>query len=254
MIKTLAILLMTTITLYGQSITYSSLNAHSHNDYLNKRPFWNAYEHQFGSIEADIHARGDSLYVAHSEEEIDVTKTLQKLYLQPIAAICQKKEGAIYEDKAARLVLLIDLKTAYRPTLTALIKALDPYRDYLYPKGKVQVIVSGNTPPPNLFRLYPNFIFFDGRPTIAYTSEQLRRVGMISQSFKHYSNWKGEGEMDPADKTRLAEVISQVQKLDKPFRLWATPDTPEAWASLMSLNLNYINTDQIEGLARFLAK
>ena len=44
---------------------YSTLNAHSHNDYENKTPFWLAYNSHFGSIEADIWAVKDDLYVAH---------------------------------------------------------------------------------------------------------------------------------------------------------------------------------------------
>jgi hypothetical protein len=38
----------------GQPITYAVSNAHSHNDYEQKIPFWIAYNHGFGSIEADI--------------------------------------------------------------------------------------------------------------------------------------------------------------------------------------------------------
>lgn len=38
----------------GQPNLYSTINAHSHNDYENPIPFHTAYDNTFGSIEADI--------------------------------------------------------------------------------------------------------------------------------------------------------------------------------------------------------
>lgn len=39
---------------YGQPLSYSTSNAHSHNDYEQDFPFWNAWKQGFGSVEADI--------------------------------------------------------------------------------------------------------------------------------------------------------------------------------------------------------
>ncbi|HEY9363863.1 MAG TPA: hypothetical protein VIQ00_11410, partial [Chitinophagaceae bacterium] len=65
----------------AQSQTYIASNAHSHNDYLNSKPFTRAYEAGFGSIEADIFPVNDTLYVAHSKKEIQVQRTMKSLYL-----------------------------------------------------------------------------------------------------------------------------------------------------------------------------
>jgi len=56
--------------------------AHAHNDYLHERPLLDALDHQFRSIEADVFARGDSLYVAHNQRDIRPGKTLA-LRLRP---------------------------------------------------------------------------------------------------------------------------------------------------------------------------
>ena len=75
------------IALSSVNAQYSTLNAHSHNDYVNKVPFWMAYNNHFGSIETDIWAAGNELLVAHSRAEIKPENKLDSLYLQPIVKI-----------------------------------------------------------------------------------------------------------------------------------------------------------------------
>src|SRR5690606_22966752 len=92
--------------------SYTSAQAHSHNDYEQKRPFWEAYEQQFGSIEADLFLVNDSLYAAHNRQDIKADRTFRRLYLLPILKQAQKYEGSVYAQKDLQLQLLIDLKTS----------------------------------------------------------------------------------------------------------------------------------------------
>jgi hypothetical protein len=238
----------------SQEAKYSVKNAHSHNDYEQKNPFFEAYNQGFGSIEADVHLVNATLYVAHDAHEVKVGRTLQSLYLKPLAEKYRRNNRHIYPDKSHALVLLIDLKTGYQETLPALLKALKPYRNMLMPKGNVQVVISGNTPPPAQFADYPNYLYFDGRPENSYTPDQNKRLGMISQSFRKYSQWKGQGEIPEEDKARLQMVVDQVHSQNKRIRFWATPDTESAWRLMMDLNADYINTDSIQALSTFLQK
>ena len=48
-------------------------------------PFTLAYQHQFGSVEADVHLRNDTLFVAHDDKDISADRTFDTLYLQQIA-------------------------------------------------------------------------------------------------------------------------------------------------------------------------
>jgi alkaline phosphatase len=45
----------------GQTIYYTTENAHSHNDYEQQIHCWMAYDQGFGSIEADIFLRNSDL-------------------------------------------------------------------------------------------------------------------------------------------------------------------------------------------------
>ncbi|MCD8538541.1 MAG: hypothetical protein LRY55_01360 [Leadbetterella sp.] len=124
---------------------YTPANAHSHNDYLQILPFRLAYEQGFGSVEADLFLKNDSLFVAHEYREIEPARTFEALYLHPVVEICRKNGGTIYPDKSRQLQLLIDLKTGYKQTLPALIKVLEPYQQYLS-RGTVKVVISGSNP------------------------------------------------------------------------------------------------------------
>src|SRR5215217_4940425 len=186
---------------FSQNIkAYTTAQAHSHNDYTRKKPFYDAYEQQFGSMEADLYLVDDSLFVAHEVKEINPKRTFTALYLNPIIEQTQKNNGHIYPQQNVRMQLLVDLKTSGPETLAALVKLLEPHRRLFAPSGSVKIVISGNVPDPAKFGDYPSYIFFDGRPENSYTTEQLKRIGLISQNFQKYSKWNGEGPIPEKEK------------------------------------------------------
>jgi hypothetical protein len=252
LVRILVLLLFSTNLPAQRITTYSTAQAHSHNDYEHDRPFMEAYLQQFGSIEADLFLVNDSLYTAHNKVDIKPERTFSKLYLEPILAQIKKNDGHIYPQKDLELQLLIDLKTPAEETLTALVNLLKPYESFFAPKGTVKIVISGNTPSPETFEKYPTFIFYDGRPEITYTPDQLKRIGLISQSFQKYTKWNGEGDLLEKDKKNLSKVIDQTHKLDKKIRFWATPDNIHTWKTMMSLQVDYLNTDKVIQMGDYL--
>lgn len=240
------------VTAAQSQIIYSPAQAHSHNDYEQTIPFWQAYDQQFGSIEADIYARGGQLYVAHDSADITPTRTLEALYIKPIADKIRANKGRIYADADYGLQWLIDLKTPAHVSLPLLVKALSPYPDVFGSGGKVRVVVSGNVPTPNEFAIYPDWIQFDGRPDVAYTTQQLAHVGLISQDFTTYTRWNGKGLIVKKERATIQQVIQRVHQQGKKIRFWATPDNVNTWKTLMNLGVDYVNTDQIASLGQFL--
>jgi hypothetical protein len=249
---TLFVLLFAPLAFTQNIKAYTTAQAHSHNDYTRKKPFFDAYEQQFGSIEADLFLVDDSLYVAHDQKEINRKRTFAALYLQPILEQTQKNGGNIYPQQNVPLQLLIDLKTSGPETLAALVKLLDPHKQIFAPSGSVKIVISGNLPAPAQFGEYPSYIFFDGRPENTYTPEQLKRIGLISQSFQKYSKWNGEGPLTEKEKKILQKVIGQVHDSGKKVRLWATPDNINSWRTLMSMGVDYLNTDKVREMGDYL--
>lgn len=229
--------------------TYTSADAHSHNDYEQANPFSTAYQHKFGSIEADIWLKDGNLYVAHDAKDIQSSRTLSSLYLDPINKLLASGKS-IYPDQQ-KMQLLIDIKTEAISTLDALVKLLQSYPSIIKNK-KIIIAVSGNRPQPDHYTDYPSFIYFDGRPTEVYNKASLKKVALISEAFYKFSLWKGEGRIKEEEKNKMLQAVEASHQLKKPFRFWATPDTEEAWKLLMETKADFINTDHIELLSSFL--
>ncbi|MHC0446420.1 alkaline phosphatase [Flavobacterium sp. 3-218] len=215
------------------------VKVHSHNDYNNTIPFWDAYSNGATSIEADIFLKDNNLYVAHDKESITASRTLEELYLKPLETALKMNY-----KKGNQLFLLIDLKTEAEPTLNKLISILKKYETITSNKD-VKIIISGNRPEPSTYIKYPSFIFFDFQEIDKTISkENWEKVAMISVDFKKYSVWNGLGRLTHEDYNRVSSVIAKAKTLNKPFRFWGCPDTKSSWKAFLNLGVDIINTDK----------
>ena len=254
-------LLYSTLLILGLCIAtqaqYTTLNAHSHNDYSQKTPFFLAYNAHFGSIEADIWAVDGVLFVSHNRTAITPERTLDSLYIQPIVRNFKANNGKVWGDHNGTFQLLIDLKTAVIPTLPLLVDALKKYPTVFDPavnKNAIHVVITGNRPVPADFDKYPTFIFFDGYFNVKYDARQLKRVAMYSENLKFFTLWNGKEAMKEKDETRLIQVIDSVHGINNKVRFWNAPDTESAWDQFKKLKVDYINTDHIQELTDYLNK
>jgi hypothetical protein len=68
--------------------------AHAHNDYEHDRPLFDALEHGFTSVEADVWLVDGELRVAHDLEDAKPGVTLESLYLDPLDGWCGTRATA----------------------------------------------------------------------------------------------------------------------------------------------------------------
>jgi Glycerophosphoryl diester phosphodiesterase family len=242
-----------TIKLSGQVIYYTTQNAHSHNDYEQKIPYRMAYDEEFGSIEADIFLLDSGLTVAHDEGELKYKRSFSKLYLENIDSCLHKNGGYPYRDSSRYLQLLIDIKTDSIQTLKKLIFLLQQFPAIIHNRH-IYIVITGNRPDPDSFSNYPDFIWFDGVLSRSYTRKQLAKIKMLSDDFKYYSHWRGEGLIPAKDIEILSALISKAHLDGIPVRFWDAPDFSNAWKQLMELQVDYINTDHISALSQYLLK
>ena len=245
------------IILYSLSAQYTTLNAHSHNDYENDTPFWLAFNNHFGSIETDIWAIDGELLVAHYRSETKPERSLDSLYIQPIVRTFRQNKGKAWADNSSTFQLLIDLKTDVTPTLPMLIEKLNQYPDVFNPgknKSAVHIVISGNRPDPSEFNMYPRFIYFDGLLNLNYDKKQLKRIPLYSENLKKFTSWNGTGDIPEKEKIRLQSVIDSVHSVNKKIRFWNAPDDVNAWSTFINMGIDYINTDHINMLADYLNK
>lgn len=220
---------------HNQLLAQNNYPIHSHNDYKQEFPFWNAYINKAASIEIDLFLKNEQLFVTHSEDEIITENTLEFLYLEPI-----NKLEAIHNLR--ELQLLIDIKSEAYTTLYKVIEVLKEYPN-LFENKKIQVVISGNRPKPKDYPNYPDFIKFDHQNLDDLNEIDLTKVALISVDYKDYAVWNGYGRMTTADLDNVKSAIKKAHDTGKPFRFWATPDTKTAWTYFAKLDVDFINTD-----------
>jgi hypothetical protein len=228
-------------------------NAHSHNDYLRARPFMEAWDNNFGSIEADLFLVDGELYVAHTRREITPERTFDALYLAPLLGRIEAGGGRVY-PRGGKLQLLIDLKTSGE-TLRALEQKLRPVRhlfDTTANPDAVRLVISGGMPSPDEFASYDTIFFFDGRAANTYTPAQEQRVAFYSSPLSDFSRWDGGEAMPAAEMEKIAEFVESIHAKGKRVRFWGCPDTPLCWQTFADLGVDYLNTDRPADLAKFL--
>jgi alkaline phosphatase len=242
--------LINTIQLFAQPKKYTTANAHSHNDYEQANPFYEAWENGFGSIEADIFLQYDKLLVAHEQKELNNTRTLQSLYLDPLKKVIEKNDGFPYADKNKQLQLLVDVKTDSIKTLNKLVEILKNYPSIIN-CNKIKITISGNRPSAEKFITYPSYIYFDGVLSKDYSAKALSKIVMLSDDFKSYSLWNGNDSILKNDWQILEMAIVKAHQLKKKVRFWDAPDNENSWQIFMRVKVDYINTDHIKELAQF---
>jgi alkaline phosphatase len=231
--------------------TLNSSRIFAHNDYARPIPFYTAYELQVGFIEADVFLIEDEVLIAHHKHEIQKGKTLEALYLEPLLKAVQTNRGSVYKDPLVNLTLMIDLKTDGVSTLKAVVNDLEKYK-VLTSCPSLHFMISGNVPDPNKWFEFPPYITFDGRPGIRYTSEQLKRISMISTNFRDHASWNGQGQIPDEELKKIRKLMEEVHTKGKQIRFWATPDFENAWKELMRVNMDVIVTDDVVALDQFL--
>ncbi len=252
------LLLFSLQTVRSQSIPLP--NAFAHNDYCHPHPLFDALDNGYTNIEADIFLEEGDLIVAHYYPFFRDEKTLETLYLKPLAQLIAKNNGQVYQGYNAPVVLLIDIKTGANNTYAALKPLLEKYRDILsvYDHGKVvqkaiTIVLSGHKP----------FKMIKAEETrLAFIDEDLCKTGtdttaanvykLASCKYSKLLSWTGHGELSGVERTRLCNYVNMAHKFGKKVRLWASPENNTVWKELLRCGVDLINTDQLVALKNFL--
>ncbi|MCC9152915.1 phosphatidylinositol-specific phospholipase C/glycerophosphodiester phosphodiesterase family protein [Streptomyces parvulus] len=239
--------------------------AHAHNDYEHPRPLLDALDHRFGSVEADIYLVEGQLLVAHDPEDLDPTRTLESLYLAPLAARVRAHHGRVYRRDRRALQLLVDIKTEGAATYLELDRQLRRYghlfTSYAHGRvlpGAVTAVVSGDRAaraPMEAQRT--RRAFYDGRLADLGTSAPASFVPLISDNWTLNFTWQGVGAFPDAERRRLRSIVGTAHARGQRVRFWATPDIAgpardAVWTELVAAGVDHLNTDDLAGLEAFL--
>ncbi|MGW2704937.1 phosphatidylinositol-specific phospholipase C/glycerophosphodiester phosphodiesterase family protein [Streptomyces sp. NPDC001340] len=240
-------------------------HAHAHNDYEHPRPLSDALGHRFGSVEADIFLVGDQLLIGHDSSELDPTRTLESLYLDPLAARVKANHGSVYRGWRQPLQLLIDIKTEGSSTYLELDRHLrcHPQLFTRYAHGRVHpgpvtAVISGD----RAARLpmeaqTERRAFYDGRLADLGTAAPASFAPLISDNWTLNFTWLGARPFPDGERQKLRDITGAAHARGQQIRFWATPDTAGAarnalWTELLAGGVDYLNTDDLAGLEAFL--
>lgn len=250
------LLLALALTCCGAAAAQPPVLIHSHNDYAQRVPFYQAYAQQVSSIEADVFLHDGQLLVGHDVEDLRADMTFEALYVEPIVTLFARNGGRAFRDSDQTLQLMVELKSETDPTLRAVAALLGRWPEVFDPEvnpAAVRVAVTGRVPAPEAFDRYPRFLGFDGAWDADYTPEQLERIALISTNFRDFSQWNGKGTIIPAEKERLEQVIDRAHEQGKPVRFWNAPEGTTVYYTFYDMGIDYINTDEPEVCAAFFA-
>jgi hypothetical protein len=251
------VILATSSSLRAAEPSLLITQAHAHNDYMHERPLFDALDHGFCSVEADIYLVDGQLLVAHERSEVKPERTLQALYLDPLRERTKRYNGRIYPG-CPEFTLLIDLKQDWRTLYPALRSVLTNYADMVttFREGAKQsnavlVIITGNRDKRMFAGETVRYAAYDGELGDLETNPSASLVPWISASWSSRFHWSGDGTIPAAELDQVKAIVAQAHKQGRRVRFWGSPDNPNFWQTIYVGGVDLINTDDLAGVEQF---
>lgn len=235
--------------------------AHSHNDYEQVRPLLDALDQGFCSVEADVWLVEGRLLVAHDLKDAKPGRTLEALYLDPLAARVKQNGGRVFPHGPA-FTLMIDVKSDATNTYRALTVLLERHASMLTRFGAdrtetnaVTIIVSGHRARDLMLTETSRLAAYDGRLADLNSTASPHFIPWISDNWTQHFQWRAraeDGSFPELERTKLRELAGKAHAQGRRLRLWATPDQPVMWKELRDAGVDLINTDRLKELSGFL--
>ncbi len=246
------------VTNWAVAVAGPLSRAHSHNDYEQKRPLFDALDQGFCSVEADIYLVGGKLLVAHNRQDVKPDRTLQTLYLDPLRERVRTHGGRIYPN-GPEVTLLIDIKADAAGTYAVLREVLAGYSGMLTrftptnsTPGAVTVILSGDRPTELVASEAVRWCGIDGRFAELGTNPPASLVPLVSDSWKTHFDWFKDGKLAETDRRKLHNLVGHAHREGRKIRFWGAQDQPYVWRELDEAGVDFINTDKLAELRAFL--
>ncbi len=232
--------------------------AHAHNDYEHRRPLLDALDCGFCSVEADIFLVDGELLVAHSRLGLKKERTLDRLYLEPLAERVKANGGSVYARRAP-FTLLIDIKengAAIYPVLKEKLHRFAPictrYTGTNVIAGAITVVLSGDRPVELVKADGDRDCALDGPIEALDQNWPVTLAPLVSASWESLFEWRGKGLFPKDQQERLHHLIQQSRQQGRRLRFWAVPDRPELWNVVYWSGVDLVNTDRLPQLRDFL--
>ncbi len=225
-------------------------HAHAHNDYEHVHPLFDALDHGFCSVEADIFLVNGKLLVAHDLSRTKPQRTLQALYLDPLRERVVNNGGQVFPN-GPEFTLLIDLKQDWRTLYPALRATLTTFRDGVKQTNAILVIITGKRGETMFTGKTIRYAALDGSLPDLKTNPSPLLVPWISADWRSVFHWNGSGAMPAAERQQLNSIVRRAHEQGRQVRFWDAPDFPNFWRTARAAGVDLINTDDLAGAGKF---
>ena len=228
-----------------KTIPYS----HAHNDYEKlRKPFFDAYQLGFQSIEVDVFPHKGELIVSHISATIPVSKGLEELYIKPIHEHLNKNTTS-----RTATILMVDVKRSPNLAFDYLLALIHKYptvfRKWTEPDDStagIRLLLSGAVPADQVLADSSGYFAMDGRPTLInddrFTKTKMPRISLPYHSISH---WNGVGTMPPKQESKFERLIKEAHTSGRTIRLWGMPNSKRVWDKMIRMGVDWINVDKI---------
>ena len=232
-------------------------SAHAHNDYEHENPLFDALNHGFMSVEADVWLINGELYVSHNRPgNLSKTPVLKDLYLEPLAQRISQQQGWVYAGYPHSFSLMIDLKNEGENTYRRLKEELSDFEYLLKARRNqappIMIFLSGDRPISTVQNDPSRLLGIDGRPDDLGKGFDAAFMPVVSQRYGKILTWNGKGEIPEKELKKLQDLVEKTHAEGKKLRLWASPETEACWEVLLKAGVDMINTDELARLQQFL--
>lgn len=232
--------------------------AHAHNDYLHPRPLLDALDQGFTGVEADVYLVNGRLLVAHDLADVRPERTLEALYLNPLAERVRTNGGFVY-DRDTEFTLLVDIKANPEGCYAVLRGLLDRqpslftrFTNTNRTRGPITVILSGERPITQVRSEPMRRCAIDGRLSDLDTNPSPFLIPLVSESWRPTFSWFREERLTESDRQRLRALVQRAHDQGRRIRFWGVQDQPYAWRELNEAGVDMLNTDRLADLRNFL--
>ncbi|THU88188.1 hypothetical protein K435DRAFT_803704 [Dendrothele bispora CBS 962.96] len=261
-------LFWTSSLLFMSSLAAPIQKVHSHNDYLQAVPLFTALDTGVISVEADLWLENGNLFVAHTEGEIDTSKTFDSLYVQPLVKVIDEQTYGDLFTKDNPLQLLIDFKSDGDDSFDPIVAALGSLRskgylttvkDGVYTQSFVTAVGTGNTPLDKVLASNPRDLFFDAditsiasNPPAAGLTWSKEIAPLASADFQDavgFFNWLAAqiGVVTNDTNTQLKKHIANAHQFDGvKSRFYGTPNQDSVNIAIIKDGSDWINADNLQ--------
>jgi glycerophosphoryl diester phosphodiesterase len=246
-------------------------SGHSHNDYLQNRPLYQAVELGFGGIEIDIClTQKKELKVAHIPWFLSGKKDIEELYFKPIAKMIDERSPIFTYTKDFPLHLLIDFKKNADSTYVYLKKVFVEYASYItqYKNGVVVhkaplvINITGNKPWKAMLKDSVLFARMDGPLFLTDSTlnapgfsnidtSYLKITGRAASNYKNLLAFKRHFKDEEEFYKQVQANIKQYNDHGITTRYYEVPNNEKAWEMIIRCGINWINVDELKRFSDF---